>query len=203
MPPADQALAIPALALLKGDEGLLHYRVAVETDSTVETDQAADKAAWSDMLQAVAAFMGAMMPVIQGITQLVPSAAPAFAAMTGDLLTGGIRRFKAGASVESSIEAAFEALGQAAQAGPPPPAAPAAAPKPVDPVAAAKVQASVQIASLKAQSEDRRTQLDAAVAADQSHQAAADRQVDVVRLQLEERKAVHLMSQPLVPRVGP
>ena len=187
----DQQLVMPALELLMGDQALLHYRVDVETDSTIETDQDADKQAWSDMLTAVAAFMGAMMPVVEATAKQAPAAAGAMASMVGEMLTGAVRRFNAGPMVEAAIEQAFEALGQAA-AQPPP--AIGAQPPPPDPVA----QAKLQVDGMQVQAERERTQADVTLAQMDGQHRAADRQLEAAKLQLDGAKAQHAMSQPPV-----
>jgi hypothetical protein len=125
MPAGDQQYVIPALQLLKGEAALTAYRVNVETDSTIEPDQQAEKASWTELLGGVAQFLQAFAPILQGIRQGAPQALPAWTAMGAELLLGAVRRFRAGPAMESSIEAAFEALGAAAaqaaqQQGPPP-----------------------------------------------------------------------------------
>ena len=186
MAAGDQQLVPDALALLGGDGALLHYRVDVETDSTVETDMAADKQAWSDLLQGVASFMGAMLPVMQSVAQAAPQAAPAMASMVGELLTGAVRRFKAGPAVEASIEAAFEALGQAASQPPAPPPGP----PPPDPVA----QGKLQVDAAKVQAEQMRTQADMAQAQDDSRHRDADRQLSAMQLRLQAARQQHDMA---------
>lgn len=198
LPQADQMLVIPALEALKGNQSLLHYRIDVETDSTVEADAAADKQAWTELLQGVSAFLGAAAPVLQGVAQMAPSAAPAFGAMLGEMLIGAVRRFKAGPQLETTIEAAFEALGQAGQQPPPGQAQPDPAEMAKQQVAGAKVEverAKVGVAGAQVQAEQQRTQAEMAAAQDDSAHRHADRQMDVARMQHEQQLAAMQAAQ--------
>jgi hypothetical protein len=162
LPPADQQYVGPALQLLKGEASLTAYRVDVETDSTIEVDQQAERQEWTQLLGGVAQFLQAFAPILQGIAQSAPPALPAWTAMGGELLLGAVRRFRAGPAMEGAIEAAFEALGAAAMQ--------AQQPQGPDPVAMAqhqveqaKVQVAgqkVQVDAAKVQAEQQRTQAD-------------------------------------------
>jgi hypothetical protein len=198
MPPADQQYVLPALQLLKQGGILTAYRIDIETDSTIAADQIAEKQSWTELLGGVAQFFGAFGPILQGVHVMAPQAMPAFTAMCGELLIGAVRRFSAGPAVEASIEAAFEALGQAsAQAGPPGQQGPDPVEMAKHQVDAAKLQVEqqkTQVAAQKVQAEGQRTQADMAIAA-QEHQhrmaslqadsahANADRQVQMASLQ--------------------
>lgn len=201
LPPQDQQVVPMALEALMGDRALMHYRVDVETDSTVEADQAGDKAAWTELLQGVSAFLAAMGPVLSQVAQEAPAAAPAFAGMLGELLTGAVRRFAAGPGIETAIEAAFEALGQAAaQAAAAPPG-----PPPPDPAEQARMAAEqgkqqlgagkLQVDGMKVQAERERTQAEMAAMQDDSAHRSADRQLEAARLQHEMQQA---QNRPLV-----
>lgn len=201
LPPQDQQVVPMALDALMGDRALMHYRVDVETDSTVEADQAGDKAAWTELLQGVSAFLAAMGPVLSQVAQGAPAAAPAFAGMLGELLTGAVRRFKAGPGIETAIEAAFEALGQAAaQAAAAPPG-----PPPPDQAEQARMAAEqgkqqlgagkLQVDGMKVQAERERTQAEMAAMQDDSAHRSADRQLEAARLQHEMQQA---QNRPLV-----
>jgi len=195
-PPQDQQYVMPALQLLKGQASLTAYRIDVETDSTIEVDQQAERQEWTQLLGGVAQFLGAYAPILQGVAQSAPQALPAWTAMGGELLLGAVRRFRAGPAMEGAIEAAFEALGaSAAQAG--------QQQQGPDPVAMAQhqvEQAKVQVAQQKVQvdaakvaAERQRTQADvqahqmdhahkmAGLAADHGS-AHADRAIEIARL---------------------
>lgn len=210
LPPGDQQYVVPALQLLKGDAALTAYRVDVETDSTIEPDQQAEKASWTELLGGVAAFLQAFAPILQGIRQSAPQALPAWTAMGGELLLGAVRRFRAGPAMESSIEAAFEALGaaaaQAGQQGPPPMSPVEMAKHQIEASKVAVAQQKVQVDAAKVQAEQQRTQADMAhsmlgTALDHAHHATdtmgahADRHVELARMQQDAAQRQAEMQQ--------
>jgi hypothetical protein len=196
LPPQDQQYVGPALQLLKADASLTAYRVDVETDSTVEADQAAEKASWTELLGGVATFLQAFAPILQGIAQSAPQALPSWTAMGGELLLGAVRRFRAGPAMESSIEAAFEALGASAMQAAQQPQGPnpvEVAQHQVEQSKVAVAQQKVQVDQAKVQAEMQRTQADvAATQMDHAHKMAglaaehggahADRAIQIAQL---------------------
>lgn len=121
MPP--QGIPIPpgptigelALKLLR-DKGHRQFRIDIETDSTIEIDQQAEKQARTEFVTAVGGFIEQAAPVL--------AQAPEFIPMFGEMLLFAVRGFKAGAQLETVIEQAMDALKAkakaAAQSGPPP-----------------------------------------------------------------------------------
>ncbi|MCR4339652.1 MAG: hypothetical protein NUW01_07170 [Gemmatimonadaceae bacterium] len=95
-----------ALALLQSP-ALRHFRVDIETDSTIQPDEAEEKAARVEFLTAVGNFLTAAAPLV--------TAQPMLAPMFGEMLMFGVRAFKAGDQVESAIEKAMQMVAQAAQ----------------------------------------------------------------------------------------
>lgn len=117
----EQALREPAweeVFQLLRDEKLRCYRIGIETDSTIQADEAEEKAARTEF---IAAFTSA-------ITSLGPIAiqAPKFAPLVGEILLFGARGFKTAETLESAIEEAVDSLSQQAllpapqQQAPPP-----------------------------------------------------------------------------------
>ncbi|MCA3704263.1 MAG: hypothetical protein INF12_14670 [Methylobacterium sp.] len=92
-----------ALALLK-DKALRKFRVDIETDSTIQADEQAEKQARNEFLQAVGGFFQSALPVLQ--------AAPTLAPMFGEMLMFGVRGYKAGAQLEQTIESTMGQLTQ-------------------------------------------------------------------------------------------
>lgn len=88
-------MIMQAIDLLRQDK-LRGFRIDIETDSTVQGDQEAEKASRTEFIGAVTKFIetGAQ------VTQLVPEAAPLFAKM----LQFGVRGFRVGRDLESAIE---------------------------------------------------------------------------------------------------
>lgn len=101
--------------LLKNEQARL-YRIDIETDSTIEPDQAEDQKQRVEFLTAVTTFLkegGA-----------IAAQSPALGKLMGELLLFGVRGFPKGAQMEEPIEEALNAFAQEqqmkAQQGPPP-----------------------------------------------------------------------------------
>lgn len=72
MVPEDQALLQPAMALIKGEEEELCWRVDIQATSMAITDYAAVKNERSEFLNSVATFLQSASTVGQGAPQLIP-----------------------------------------------------------------------------------------------------------------------------------
>jgi len=134
-------------ALLKND-ALRSFRIDVETDSTVEPDENAAKAAFTEFTGAVVGLMTAAA----GIVPTAPYTAPLFA----EILKQGARTFNVSRQMEDVIDKVFEtaeAQPPAAPPGPPPP-------PPPDETAIAVEQMKSQTAQMQAQIEQQRTQME-------------------------------------------
>lgn len=101
--------------LLKNEQARL-YRIDIETDSTIEPDQAEDQKQRVEFLTAVTTFLK------EGGQIAMQS--PALGKLMGELLLFGVRGFPKGAQMEEPIEEALNAFAQEqqmkAQQGPPP-----------------------------------------------------------------------------------
>lgn len=84
-----------AIALLRQDK-LRGFRIDIETDSTVQGDQEAEKAARVEFLTASTKFIETSAQV----TQMVP----AFAPLAAKMLMFGVRGFRVGRDLESALE---------------------------------------------------------------------------------------------------
>lgn len=134
-------------SLLKND-ALRSFRIDVETDSTVEPDENAAKAAFTEFTGAVVGLMTAAA----GIVPTAPYTAPLFA----EILKQGARTFNVSRQMEDVIDKVFEtaeAQPPAAPPGPPPP-------PPPDETAIAVEQMKSQTAQMQAQIEQQRTQME-------------------------------------------
>jgi hypothetical protein len=89
---ADAQLLPQAMQLLQNDI-LRVFRIEVETDSLVELDEAQEKSDRMEFLQAAGSFI---KEAIQAPPQLAP--------LMGEMLMFGVRSFKAGKSMEASLE---------------------------------------------------------------------------------------------------
>lgn len=95
------------MALLR-DDRMRSFRIDIETDSTTQTDENAEKQRRTEFAGAVSGFMDKMTQAVQ----LEPEIAP----LAGELLGFIVRGFRVGRSLEDQIERTFAAIAQRAQA---------------------------------------------------------------------------------------
>jgi hypothetical protein len=126
------------LQLLRSDK-LRSYRIDIETDSTIFEDAEQEKKARTEVLTAMGAFLREAIPATQQIPEMGP--------LLFEMLTFGMRSFKAGRLLEDKIEETTQLIaqrsGQAAAAQQPPQQPPA------DPVAEAKAKAEMDRSQLE------------------------------------------------------
>ena len=114
-PPQDQQTFPQALQLLR-DDRLRTFRVDIETDSTISTDEADNQARWAQYMQSVTGILGNVADVSQFRPELMHP-------MLESAL-GAIRALRTGRNVEGAWEKAIkdiEDADQAAKANPQPP----------------------------------------------------------------------------------
>lgn len=111
----DQQYIPQALALLRQDQ-FRTFRILIETDSTIAVNSDIEKALRLELLDAISSFIEKLANVIN----VIPETAP----LMMDTILYAVRGLKQSATLESSIEAAFDAIKtsqeQAAQQEPPP-----------------------------------------------------------------------------------
>lgn len=95
----DAQFAEQAIQLMKS-EPTRSFRIEVASDSLVEMDEAGEKAARTEFLQAFGQAMGQALPIIQQ--------APEFAPLIGETLQFVVRTFKGGRQLENALEMAIE-----------------------------------------------------------------------------------------------
>ena len=142
--PAPALLAAPTwqevCALLR-DNTLRTFRIDVESDSTIEPDDQAEKQRRIEFLEAVGGYVAKSIPAVQLMPQLLPVIAQGLLFL--------VRGFRVGREMEETIETALEALQGAAGSGQiqPPEAAAAKGPGPL--AEQAKAQAAGMSARAK------------------------------------------------------
>lgn len=164
--------------LLK-DDVLRDYLVDIESDSTIRTDEDADKQSANEFLMSVG---GLMDKAVQAV-QLSPAVGP----LMGEILMFGIRKHRIGRNLEPMFEKAMEQLQQQA-----------AQPKP-DPEMQ-KIQAQVQLEQQKLQAQIQADQAKAQVEAQlamaqqqaQSQQEAEKNAFDVEKSKVELQQTAQL-----------
>lgn len=167
-------LPVPApwVQLLRNDFAR-EVLVDVETDSTIQPDEDAEK---SRRMEFLGAFTQSMTPLTQ-LSQLDPATAATLMPLWGDTVLFVVRGFRAGRDLEEQIELTVQQLTQLAQAkakqaeNPPQP--------PADP--------RVAIEQAKAQAEGHRAQAEAV-------KAQAQAQLDGVKAQVDGQAQMHETS---------
>jgi hypothetical protein len=123
------------IELLKSDQ-LRRFRVDIETDSTINIDEQADKESRVEFLNTASSFLERAIPAYQSMPEL--------GELLGQMLMFGIRGFRAGRELEDSFEQAMQKIGQRPQQ---PQTNPEAEAK------AAKMQQDMQISEAKAKND--------------------------------------------------
>ena len=157
-------------ALLQ-DGVMRRFRIDIETDSTIASDESRDR---SDRT----AFIGAVTQFVEGWAPLLMKA-PQLAPLAGALLTFGARGFRIGRDLEDRIEEASDRLVEIANAPKPPPPSP----EPAD-------QIKLQVAQLKGQAELQKSQMDLQAATQQQQSQIETHQLAMDRAVLDHQQAI-------------
>lgn len=153
-PPSVEGKITPEMIQILRSDKLRSYRIDIETDSTVFEDAEAEKQARTELLKSLSEFVVGWMPVLQAQPKLLP--------LAFELLSFGVRGFKAGRQLEESIEQAKMQLEEAAKQPPPP------TPE------QQKIEADKQAMAMKVQADQQKQQ--------------GDLQVKQAELQMKERE---------------
>jgi hypothetical protein len=84
------------------------FHIQVEADTLAQIDEQAEKQNAVEAIEAISGFLQNGLPMVQQAPEMLP--------LFGEMLLFTVRRFRAGRSLESSIEQAMQALQQKAQA---------------------------------------------------------------------------------------
>lgn len=158
------------MGLLKNDS-MRSFRLDVETDSTVQPDENAEKQRRIEFITALAQLIGAGLPAVQAAPQLAP--------LIGKAVEFLARGFRVGREMEDIIEKTFD---QIAQMPAQPQGQQASGPSPQElQLKQQEVQAKVQDTNIRAQTE--------------SQKVAAEHQVATGQLQLDAARLQHDQQQ--------
>lgn len=137
-------MLMAAIAMLR-DSTVRDFRIQVESDSLAQIDEQAEKQAATEVTAAIGTFLKEALPVVQAAPEMLP--------LVKEMLLFTLRRYRAGRSLEASIETAMKALEakiQQAQQNPQP--NPEMAKVQAEQAAdQARMQADVQVAQQQAQ----------------------------------------------------
>jgi hypothetical protein len=173
-PEIEKALSSPTweeVSALLRDNAARQFRIDIETDSTIEPDEAEEKAQAVEFIGAVGQMIQQWGPAIQ--------AAPALAPMASAFIKWGARRFRAGRELEDTIERVMD---QIAASPPQQPQEGAAPPDNSLQVAQVKAQADLQKEQMKQTGEDGRAHIDASIAAGEQRIQEQELQLNVIAL---------------------
>lgn len=163
-------------ALLQ-DNASRQFRIDIETDSTIEPNEATEKAQFVE-------FIGALGQMIQQWGPAV-EAQPALAPLAGAVIKAGVRKFRAGRELEETVDQALDAVAKAA-AQP----KPGAQQPPVDQTKIAVAQIAANTAQQHEQAENMRATQEAHLKEQQLSLQAGDQQLKAMALQMDPRPQV-------------
>lgn len=144
------------------------FRIEIETDSTIRTDEDADRMARTEFLTAASGFLRDSVAAVEQT--------PAIAPLLGELLMFGVRGFKTARSLEPTFEQALQDL-----------KATASQPKPNPEMA--KVEAQAKLDQQKAQTA---AQLEQSKQASQAQQETLRQQMENARAQSDAERTAQL-----------
>lgn len=146
------------IALLRNDK-LRGFQIDIETDSTIQPDEAAEKQSSVELMGAITQFFTGVGPIMERAPQTAP--------MFGELLMSTLRTFRAAATLETIIE---ETMANVAKS--------LAQPKPPNPDAEAK--------NITAQAKLMDAKTDQFRAANEAKEAGVDAQIAGAKIQTEQ-----------------
>jgi hypothetical protein len=156
-PQGQSPVTIDAVVQLLRDDRMRGFRIDIETDSLVESDQKQERADAVELVTAIGGFFKEFGPIVAQMPPLAP--------MASQLLCFAVRRYKVGTELEEVIEKSMAEVVQHLQNPTPP------QPSPEDQVKlqvaqakgqaeVQKAQASVQAVQVKAKAEGDKAQLE-------------------------------------------
>lgn len=190
---ADEPTWEDVMGLLR-DSGLRKFTIDVETDSTIEPDQIAERQAASEFLTSVTEYVGSW-------AQILP-AAPELAPLCGEMLTFGARKWKIGETLETKIEEAFKKIEEKASQ-PPPPDPKMMAEKIKAQAEGTKAQVGVQTATIKAGAEKTKAELEVAKVQAEHQADSIQRNQEMQISQMEHQQTMQqLAAEAAMPPKG-
>ncbi len=151
-----QQPSIDDVVQLLRDDNVRGFRIDIETDSTIEPDENAEKQNRMEFAQVIGGFIQQAGPVAQQMPSLVP--------VMGEVLLFVARGFRTGRQLENSLEQAIGTVAQQVMAPKSPPE-----PSPDE-------QIKMQTTQIKAQAEQKKAQLSVVQAGLEHHQAMREMQ---------------------------
>lgn len=175
-----QQPTIDEVVQLMRDDNVRGFRIDIETDSTIEPDEDAEKKNRMEFAQVIGGFIQQAGPIAQQQPELIP--------VMGEVMLWVARGFRTGRQLEASLEKAIGQLSQTATAPKPPPQ-----PTP-------DAQIKLQTTQVKAQAEQSKAQLGVAQAEAEHRQGMehlrAQGAMDALNHQRDMSKLLMRQPQP-------
>ena len=193
-------ITIDAVVQLLRDDEMRGFRIDVETDSMVESDQDAEKKNATEFVTAIGQFLTQLGPVVQVMPPLAP--------LVGGMLQFAVRRYKVGQELEDLIEKTMghvsEMLGQPK---PPPPPSPdelvkLEGTKVKTQAEIQKANIGVQQAQVEAQTAMAQTQMEHRGMNMEAVHAQAEHDLKMQALQLEREREQHAMKMEQIKQAA-
>jgi hypothetical protein len=158
-------------ALLR-DNATRAFRVDVETDSTIEPNEQAEKAQTVELLEAVSNMVTSWGPALERAPMLAP--------MVAAFIKFGVRRFRAGRELETIIDQAMDQIGAGGMQPPQAPGQGAPAQPPPDQTPLLVAQTNLQREQVHQSGEIQRAQIQAQVQAGDQQLHAGDQRLKML-----------------------
>lgn len=185
-------VTIDAVIQLLRDDRMRGFRIDIETDSLVESDQQAEKASANELIASIGGFFKEFGPIVAQMPPLAP--------MASQLLCFALRRYKVGAELEEIVEKSMQEVVQRLENPPPPQPDPTEQAKleGIKTKAAAegnKAQVEGQIAQMEANFKQQEMAMKAQAEQQKAAMDAQAQKMDMVLKLLEHRQAGEQMAR--------
>lgn len=173
----NQQILPMALAMLR-DEVTRNFAIEIETDTLVEADQMAEQQARTEFLGSLTPFLEKALMTAQAEPRILPA--------IKEMVLFGVRGYKVGETMESTIESVFDSIGEQAKAQEVQPPQPDPEQMKLEAETQAKqmdMQFKAQESQAKAQTEAQRLQLD---------QAKAGQDVQLKQLEIQAKNEIEI-----------
>ena len=187
-PPAPKPPAPPQLgptqemiAELLKDAVTQRFLIDIETDSTISADENAEKAARTQVLEAISKFVVAWLPIIQGSPEMLP--------LAGEMLLFAVRAYPAARDLEEEIERTMDKMQQASGQPKPPSTEQLKAQADLE-----KTKAEIEAAQIDAQTSAQKGKVDMAMVQMKGSAAMEEHKMKLQQMQMQAQMDQHKLQ---------
>ena len=148
------------------------FLIDIETDSTIQADENAEKAARTQVLEAISKFVVAWMPIVQASPELMP--------LAGQMLLFAVRAFPTARDLEEAIEVAMDKMQQASGQPKPPSTEQLKAQADLE-----KTKAEIEHAQIDAQTAGEKSKADVAMVQLKGQTAIKEHEMKMQQMQMQ------------------